>query len=86
MTQYTKKVDLKKIKKLRKKAQLSLGQMAKLLGYESPNGYYYLEVGRGKFSAEALARVSDIFNIPINDLFFEDDIAKMVSMKSTEVI
>lgn len=67
-----KKVDLLKIKQLRKKLELSLEDMAKLLGYESVNGYYYLEIGRGKFSAETLARVADIFKVPINELFFEE--------------
>lgn len=67
-----KKVDLCKIKKLRKQFELSLDEMAKLLGYESANGYYYLEIGRGKFPAETLAKVADIFNVPINDLFFEE--------------
>ncbi|MBU5213256.1 helix-turn-helix domain-containing protein [Heyndrickxia oleronia] len=75
----TKKVDLQKIKYLRKQAKLSLEEMAKLLGYESANGYYYLEIGRGKFSAETLALVAEIFDIPINDLFFEDKIAEMAT-------
>lgn len=71
-----KKVDTEKIKELRKKANLSLEEMAKLLGYESANGYYYLEKGRGKFTAETLARVADILNVPISELFFENKITK----------
>lgn len=73
------KVDLLKIKKLRKQFELSLEDMAKLLGYESVNGYYYLEVGRGKFPAETLAKVADIFKVPINELFFEEVIAEMAT-------
>ncbi|MCV9886273.1 helix-turn-helix transcriptional regulator [Metabacillus halosaccharovorans] len=73
------KVDLLKIKKLRKQFELSLEDMAKLLGYESVNGYYYLEVGRGKFPAETLARVADIFKVPINELFFEEVITEMAT-------
>lgn len=72
-----KKVDLEKIKNMRKQAELSLDEMAKLLGYESANGYYYLETGRGKFPAETLAKVSEIFKVPINELFFEEKIAEM---------
>ncbi|KZS47762.1 transcriptional regulator [Paenibacillus glucanolyticus] len=53
-----KKVNLEKIKTLRKLKGLSLEEMSQLLGYESPNGYYYLEVGRGRFPAETLARVA----------------------------
>ncbi|WP_136604624.1 helix-turn-helix transcriptional regulator [Paenibacillus dokdonensis] len=74
-----KKVNLKKIKELRKKAGLSLEYMGKLLGYESPNGYYYLEIGRGKFTAEALAKVADEFKVPIEELFFVEGVAEMVT-------
>jgi transcriptional regulator with XRE-family HTH domain len=72
-----KKVDLLKIKQLRKNLNLSLEDMAKKLGYESPNGYYYLEIGRSKFSAEALAKVADIYHVSIEDLFFEKKVARM---------
>ncbi|MBH0166250.1 helix-turn-helix transcriptional regulator [Fictibacillus sp. 7GRE50] len=71
-----KKVNLKKIKQLRKERSISLDEMAKILGYESPNGYYYLEIGRGKFPAETLALVASILKVPIDQLFFEVDFAK----------
>ncbi|WP_117017115.1 helix-turn-helix domain-containing protein [Aeribacillus pallidus] len=74
-----KKVDLNKIKTLRKKAGFSLEEMAKLLGYESQNGYYYLEIGRSKFPAETLAKVADILEVPINELFFEDKFAELAN-------
>nr|BDD46662.1 hypothetical protein 5 [Bacillales bacterium] len=72
-----KKVDLLKVKRLRKQKNISLEEMAKKLGYESANGYYYLENGRGKFPAEKLILVADILDVPIEQLFFEDKIAKM---------
>lgn len=75
------KVDLEKIKSLRKKCGLSLDEMARLLGYESANGYYYLETGRGKFPAETLAKVASLFNVKINELFFEVNIAEMANGK-----
>jgi transcriptional regulator with XRE-family HTH domain len=87
-----KRVDLKKIKELRKGEGHSLEYMAKLLGYESANGYYYLEIGRGKFPAEALAKVADEFKIPIESLFFIEiitDLAireKPVTTERKEVI
>jgi DNA-binding XRE family transcriptional regulator len=77
--QRVKKVNLKKIKQLRKEKSISLDEMARILGYESPNGYYYLEVGRGKFPAETLAQVASIFKVPIEQLFFEVEIAKMAN-------
>jgi transcriptional regulator with XRE-family HTH domain len=70
------KVDIEKIKDTRKKANLSVERMSELLGYDSPNGYYYLETGRIKFPAEKLALVSKILEVPIEQLFFEDKIAK----------
>lgn len=63
------KVDLKKLKQLRKN-RMSLGEMSLQLGYESPNGYYYLESGRSKIPADVLAQVSVILGVPIQDLFF----------------
>lgn len=74
-----KRVDLEKIRLHRKANGLSLEDMSKLLGYESPNGYYYLESGRGKFPAEALAKVADKFSVPIDELFFVDGITEMVN-------
>ena len=71
-----KKVDLLKIKNLRKTFNFSLEDMAKKLGYDSPNGYYYLESGRSKFSAEALVKVADIFNISIEELFLNKRLPK----------
>jgi transcriptional regulator with XRE-family HTH domain len=73
------KVDIEKIKDTRKKANLSVERMSELLGYDSPNGYYYLETGRIKFPAEKLALVSKILEVPIEQLFFEDEIAKMAN-------
>ncbi|WP_100487420.1 helix-turn-helix domain-containing protein [Sporolactobacillus pectinivorans] len=64
-------VDLKKMKKLRKK-QMSLEQMSSKLGYGSPNGYYYLETGHSKISAEMLAKVAMILKVPITDFFVDD--------------
>lgn len=74
-----KKVNLNKIKKLRKEKGISLEQMAHELGYESQNGYYYLEIGRSKISAEMLAQVAQILKVDINELFFEEKLAKLAS-------
>jgi transcriptional regulator with XRE-family HTH domain len=71
------KVDIEKIKKLRKKAGISLEKMSDLLGYDSLNGYYYLETGRIKFPADKLATVSKILQIPMEQLFFEEIIAEL---------
>jgi transcriptional regulator with XRE-family HTH domain len=81
-----KRVDLKKIKDLRKSRGFSLEEMAIRLGYESANGYYYLEIGRGKFPAETLAKVAKIFEVEIDELFFEDEIADLVILDQKQEV
>ncbi|MCL1631101.1 helix-turn-helix domain-containing protein [Sporolactobacillus sp. CPB3-1] len=61
-------VDLKKLRSLRE-SQMSLKEMAARLGYQSANGYYYLESGRSKISAETLAKVASVLCVPIQELF-----------------
>ncbi|MFD0825812.1 helix-turn-helix domain-containing protein [Neobacillus sp. M.A.Huq-85] len=73
------RVDIEKIKLLRKTANISLEKMSELLGYDSLNGYYYLETGRIKFPAEKLAVVARVLNVPIEELFFDEQIAKMAN-------
>ncbi|WML38668.1 helix-turn-helix transcriptional regulator [Neobacillus sp. OS1-2] len=73
------KVDIEKIKTLRKKAGISIEKMSEFLGYDSLNGYYYLETGRIKFPAEKLALVAKILEVPYGFLFFEEEFAKMAN-------
>ncbi|GGH75070.1 transcriptional regulator with XRE-family HTH domain [Pullulanibacillus pueri] len=61
-------VDLEKMKRLRKE-KMSLEEMSKTLGFRSPNGYYYLEKGRSKISAEKLAEVAEVLEVDIQELF-----------------
>ncbi|CAM3034168.1 helix-turn-helix transcriptional regulator [Sporolactobacillus spathodeae] len=63
-------LNLKRLKKLRK-AKMTLSEMSAKLGFKSQNGYYYLETGRNKISAEILAKVADILEVPIQN-FFDD--------------
>jgi transcriptional regulator with XRE-family HTH domain len=69
----TKMVDLQKITFIRKNAGLTHEKVSKMLGYKSTNGYYYLENGRSKFSAEMLAEFADLFGVTIESLFKEID-------------
>lgn len=54
----------------------------KILGYDSPNGYHYIEKGRSKFSAEALAQVADILKVTIDSLFWGKNPPKWRKMMS----
>lgn len=79
-----KRVDLKKIKSKRKAKKITIEEMSNLIGYSSPNGYYYLEVGKSKFTVEKLAQVAEILDSTIDELLYEDNIAKMVNDISNE--
>ena len=66
-------MDLEKIKQLRKSADIAIGDMAEKLGYKSPNGYFYLERGISQFTAVMLADVAEMFDVPIEELFVNEE-------------
>lgn len=63
------KIDLSKIKKLRKLKKISQENMAIKLGYKSPTGYSYLESGRCAITAEQLPIIANELGVSIEDLF-----------------
>jgi transcriptional regulator with XRE-family HTH domain len=65
----TSKVDLSKIKALRKAKELTGMDMAILLGLKSSTGYSYLESGRCGISAERLALIATKLEVCVNDLY-----------------
>ncbi|WP_018132710.1 helix-turn-helix domain-containing protein [Effusibacillus pohliae] len=71
------KVDLQKIKRLRIENNLSLEDMAAYLGYKTATGYYYAESGRCKFKPHHIPMIANKFEIPMEQLFCEDEFAKM---------
>ena len=79
------KVNLEKIKRLRKEKSISIEKMSQMVGYESPNGYYYIEKGRVKCPAETLSRIADVLGVPITELFFTKSVAKMATNENSSV-
>lgn len=73
------KIDLDKLKKLRKQNKLTQEEVARVLGYKSALGYHYLENGRCQIKAEQIVILADIFKVPIVELFFKDQVAKMAT-------
>lgn len=71
------RLDLAKIKELRIKNKISLKEMASLLGYETPTGYYYAESGRCKFKPNHIPLIAQKFQIPMEGLFLEEGLAKL---------
>lgn len=64
-------VNLDLIKNLRMQKNISIEEMSKLMGYKGYQGYYYKENGARKMSADDIAKISILLDVPINELFFE---------------
>lgn len=75
------KVDLKKIKKLRKEKGLTQGYMAEKLEYKTPIGYHYLESGRCQIKADQLIIIAKELNTEVTSLFFGDKPTRTVEKK-----
>lgn len=69
---------LKKIKKLRESKSLTLGDMAKAIGYCSAKGYRDVEIGKTKLTVECLQRIAACFEVSV-EYFFEGKITNAVS-------
>jgi transcriptional regulator with XRE-family HTH domain len=63
------RVDLKKIKKLRKDKKISQKEIAKKLGYKSGTGYHYIETGKRNIKAETLAKIAQVLNVSVEELY-----------------
>lgn len=62
-------VDLELIKKLRNSRDISVEEMSRRMGYKGYQGYYYKENGTRKMSADDVAKISIILDVPIEKLF-----------------
>lgn len=62
------RVDLGKMRRLRRRAGLTQADMAKALGYKTAIGYHYLEAGRRRVSAERLGTIAMVLRVPVADL------------------
>lgn len=65
-------LDIEKLKRLRKEKKIKVKDMARMLGYESYQGYYKVEKGIRKISIEKLIKISQILGVDIKDLILED--------------
>lgn len=57
------------LKKLRTNKKITLLQMSKLLGYNSPNAYSRKEKGERKFTLDEAKKISRLFNLSIEEIF-----------------
>lgn len=65
------KVDLAKMRMLRRRKGISQREMARTLGYKSAVGYHYLETGRCAIQAEQLFCIAERLGVPIGELFLQ---------------
>lgn len=68
------KVNLERIRQLRKVNKLSQEEMADKLGFNNKYPYHRKEVGSQSFTAEELQHIAYIFNKPM-EYFFAQDVA-----------
>lgn len=58
-----------RLKKARKEKNISFRKMAKLLGYNSPSSYMYIERGEVQPTIETMNKISSILGRPVNYFF-----------------
>ena len=66
------RVDLAKVRELRRKAGLTQADMAVALGYRSAVGYFYLERGRCRVTVERLGLIAQALGVQPGDLLTTD--------------
>ena len=62
-------VDLEKIQRLRRSRKLTQEEMSIRLGYKTGLGYHYLERGKCRITADQLAQIAEILDVPVSDLY-----------------
>lgn len=66
-------VNLEFIKRRRIQLDLSIDEMADLLGYSNGSNYYKYEVGTYKFKAEILPRLAYVLKTDIENFFCDEN-------------
>ncbi|MCM3651288.1 helix-turn-helix domain-containing protein [Metabacillus litoralis] len=68
---------LNKLRKVRLSQGKSQTFMAKKLGYKYASGYANIEMGRTKPSLEKAKLISEILDVDVNELFFNEKLHKV---------
>lgn len=74
-----KKLNLNLIRKKRKDSQMTLQEMAEIMGLKNASTYMKYEKGDYSFKAEHLPVLAKVLNCEIQDLFFENRLAKLAN-------
>lgn len=78
------KLNLEKIKQLRKTHKLSQSNMAELMGLNTVYPYHRKESGNQSFTAEELHTIAKFFDVPV-EYFFAQSLAKSATGDKKEV-
>ena len=70
------KLNTQLIKDLRKLKNFSVSDIAYLLGYKTPTGYWLVEKGRRQVGADVLYRISQVYERPMEDFLIVEDTNK----------
>lgn len=64
-----------KLRKIRNSRNISAEEMAIVLGLETKAAYYKKEAGNVKFTLVEAKKISDYLELPIEEIFFADEVS-----------
>ncbi|MBC3901563.1 helix-turn-helix domain-containing protein [Acetobacterium malicum] len=70
---------MSKVRELRQKYGYTQDYMAERMGLRSKNAYSLKERGERKFSLDEANIISLIFELPIEQIFFENEVTKKIT-------
>ncbi len=73
-----------RLKKLRENLGLTQEEMAAIIGLCSANAYSLKERGERRFTLNEARAVSQYFKLPIEEIFFSNDLTNRVNKKPTK--
>lgn len=65
-----------KLKQIRAERNITVEQMMGVLSLETKAAYYKKESGSVKFSLDDAKKVSDFIGLPIEDIFFDNEVSQ----------
>lgn len=64
-----------RLRKLRREKKIKANEFAKKMGLKTEGAYYKKENGKVPFTLQEGKIVSDILGLPIEEIFFEDELS-----------
>lgn len=63
------------LRKIRQEKNIKVKEIAKWLGLKTEAAYYKKETGTVPFSLDEGKKIAEMFNMPIEDIFFEKEVS-----------